>query len=79
MQMILHSEYFFTRSGHENHTSTSEWIALIDRKYSSDPDFKYQLVKMGISFPGLHVVITLDNLDIPHNKKIELHRIIMSL
>ena len=75
MQMILNSEYFFTRSGHENHTSSSEWIALIDRKYPEDVDFKYQLVKMGVSFPSLHVVITLNNLNIPHDQKMEIYKI----
>ena len=59
MQMILHSVYFFTRSSSKNHTSISEWITFVNAKYLEDKDFGNQLLKIGASFLGSHVVPSL--------------------
>ncbi len=80
IQMILNSKHFFTKrtTEHNHHTSSSEWITFINAKYpdATDEDFRYQLVKAGVSLAGSGVIVTnLDELNISHNKKIEIYRI----
>ena len=77
MQMILNSGHFFQMSGYKNRTSSNEWIALINTKYPKDEDndFRYKLIKIGVSVAGSRVVITnLDNLHFSNEQKIEIYK-----
>ena len=77
MRMIRDSG-LFQRKGKDNYknsTSIDEWLAFIHTKYPEDVDFKYQLVKAGVSLAGSDLVVTnLDNLHLSKEQKIEIYR-----
>ena len=74
MQMILSAADFFKG---KSLTSSDEFIALINRKYQQESaNFRYLLVKIGVSFALTRVVITdLRPLNISHNQKIKIYKI----
>ena len=78
MRMILDSERFFQlkkKNNYKNSASIDEWLAFIHTKYPEDVDFKYQLVKAGVSLAGSDLVVTnLDNLHLSKEQKIEIYR-----
>ena len=78
LQMILKSKLFFIVDRHGGQTSSDEFITLINRKYSEDADvnFRYVFVKTGVSSALTKVAMTnLRPLDIPHNQKIKIYKI----
>ena len=77
MQMILDSAHFLRESNrYLNQTSSSEWITLINKKYPEDMNFRYQLVKIGLSLAGPLVLITdLRPLNISDNQQMEIYKI----
>ena len=78
MQMILDSAHFLRDSirSPKNQTLSSEWIALINKKYPEDVNFRYQLVRIGVSFAGPLVLVTdLRPLNISDSQQIEIYKI----
>ena len=85
LQMILKSRVFFiepkfilTKRGQTRQTFSDEFITLISKKYpeGADVNFRYVSVKVSVSSALTKVVvIDLRPLDISHDQKIEIYKI----